>query len=131
MITQLEYTATGMVMRKRLLESVFMVLVGTSVAPAQGSLPESSLPAMPSSAVAPLNPQLILSSGVLENGKAGGASAGTSPQFWASAEYLLWWIKGGSVPPLVTTGPALPLTPPPGSFAAPGTGVLFGGDERD
>jgi hypothetical protein len=37
---------------------------------------------------------------------------------------LLWWIKGGSVPPLVTTGP--PVTG--GVLGAPGTTTLFGGD---
>jgi hypothetical protein len=51
-------------------------------------------------------------------------------RFWGSAEFLLWWIKDGNAPPLVTTGP-------PGSggvLGAPGTRTLFGGnlgyDER-
>jgi hypothetical protein len=37
---------------------------------------------------------------------------------WGSAEYLLWWIKNGHVPPLVTAGG----NGPPGS---PGTQVLL------
>jgi hypothetical protein len=42
--------------------------------------------------------------------------------------YLLWFLKDSKVPPLVTTGPA---TAGAGSFAAPGTQVLFGGDSLD
>ena len=30
---------------------------------------------------------------------------GPRPQFWFGAEYLMWWQKGQSVPPLVTTSP--------------------------
>src|SRR5829696_7793456 len=45
-------------------------------------------------------------------------------RYWASAEYLLWWTKKDSYPPLVTTA-----TPPGlGALGAPGTLVLFGGD---
>jgi hypothetical protein len=68
------------------------------------------------------------SSGVLEDRSAWGPRSERSLRVWVEAEYLLWWTKGASVPPLVTTGPAFPLTPSPGSFAAPGTVVLFGGD---
>ncbi len=47
--------------------------------------------------------------------------------FWASGEYLLWWIKSSSLPPLVTTSP--PGTPrnSAGVLGMPGTNVLFGG----
>ncbi len=48
--------------------------------------------------------------------------------YWASAEYLLWWVKRGPLPvALVTTTP----TPGPGSFGAigqPGTTVLIGNE---
>lgn len=44
---------------------------------------------------------------------------------WASAEYLLWWIEGQRVPPLVTTGPVESA----GVLGAPGTTVLFGGKD--
>jgi hypothetical protein len=43
---------------------------------------------------------------------------------WFSGEFLLWWIKGANVPPLVTTGP--PGTT--GALGQPGTTVLFGPD---
>jgi hypothetical protein len=84
-------------MRKGFLGSAFMVLACASLAQAQASLPDTSLPATPSSAVA--NPQPSPSSGVLEDRSTWGASSGTSLRFWASAEYLLWWTRGGSVPP--------------------------------
>src|SRR5262249_55239918 len=46
------------------------------------------------------------------------------PRFWASSEYLLWWVKNGPLPvPLVTTNG-------PGTIGAvnePGSQVLFGG----
>jgi hypothetical protein len=50
-------------------------------------------------------------------------------QFWASAEYLLWWVKAQPVPvPLVTIGP--PGAVGPSGIAAvlgqPGTQVLMG-----
>ena len=41
---------------------------------------------------------------------------------WFSAEYLLWWLKGGNVPPLVTTSPPAST----GTLGQPGTVVLFG-----
>jgi len=32
-------------------------------------------------------------------------------QMWVNAEYLLWWVKGSQMPPLVATGSSLaPLT---------------------
>jgi hypothetical protein len=46
-----------------------------------------------------------------------------------SGEYLLWWIKNSSVPPLVTTSP--PGTPRAGAGVLPGAQVLFGGSDVD
>jgi hypothetical protein len=46
-------------------------------------------------------------------------------RFYASADYLLWWIKGSNTPPLVTRGSA--GDPIPGALGLPGTTVLFGG----
>lgn len=43
-------------------------------------------------------------------------------RFRLSAEYLMWWTKGFSVPPLVTTGPA----GSDGIVGEPGVSVLFG-----
>lgn len=45
--------------------------------------------------------------------------------FWANADYLLWWVKGGPVPPIVT-GSETFTDAPPGALGQPGTRVLFG-----
>ncbi|HLN30905.1 MAG TPA: BBP7 family outer membrane beta-barrel protein [Gemmataceae bacterium] len=48
--------------------------------------------------------------------------------FWFSGEYLLWWVKGGQLPPLVTTSPAGTPRDMAGVLGQPGTQVLFGGN---
>lgn len=50
-------------------------------------------------------------------------------RIWARGEVLLWWVDGQNTPPLVTTSP--PGTPinQAGVLGAPGTRVLFGGNE--
>ena len=47
-------------------------------------------------------------------------------RLWVGADYLLWQVRGDSLPPLVTTSP--PGTPQAqaGVLSAPGTTVLFG-----
>src|SRR4051812_1195516 len=47
------------------------------------------------------------------------------PHIWGDVDYLLWWVRPGSAPPLVTTGPASDAFP--GALDQPGTRVLFGG----
>jgi hypothetical protein len=51
-------------------------------------------------------------------------------RFWFRGEYLLWWLKESPVPALVTTSP--PGTPRAlaGVLGAPGTVILFDGDEN-
>ena len=56
---------------------------------------------------------------------------GCGNKCWASLDYLLWWIKDGPVPPLVTTGnPAVngALT---GSLGQSTTKILFGQSNLD
>ena len=49
---------------------------------------------------------------------------------WASADYLLWWMKNGPLPaPLVTTNPN--AFGSIGALSDPGTRVLFGGNNHD
>jgi hypothetical protein len=61
------------------------------------------------------------------------------PHFWASAEYLMWTVRGANLPPLVThntlsaaeekallTGAPGEFTP--GGIGQPGTQTLFGGN---
>jgi hypothetical protein len=45
-------------------------------------------------------------------------------RWYGSAEYLLWFIRGENVPPLLTTGPL--FAPTPGAIGQTGTQVLFG-----
>lgn len=50
------------------------------------------------------------------------AEAVPASPFWASAEYLLWWIKSNPLPPLMVQGQ-------PGLLGAPGVNVVLGGNE--
>jgi len=47
--------------------------------------------------------------------------------FWVDADYVGWWTKGASMPPLVTTGD--PAAAAPGALGQPGTQILFGGSD--
>jgi hypothetical protein len=46
-------------------------------------------------------------------------------RWYGSAEYLLWFIKGQMLPPLLTSGSVADAVP--GALGQPGTNVLFGG----
>src|SRR5262249_16472920 len=48
-------------------------------------------------------------------------------RFYASAEYLLWWVKGFNTPVLATTSPASVPQNQQGVLGLPTTTVLFGG----
>ncbi len=48
---------------------------------------------------------------------------------WVSLDYLLWWTRGMSLPPLVTTSPAGTPLPEAGVVGEPGTTVLFGDEQ--
>ena len=52
-----------------------------------------------------------------------------APRAWFGADYLLWWVKNGPLPPLVVTGSL--ADPFPGALDQPGTRVLFGGSNAD
>ncbi len=64
-------------------------------------------------------------------GTSAGWQDGIAPggRFYASAEYLLWWVKGFNTPPLVTTSPAAVAQPFQGVLGVPTTTVLFGGSQ--
>jgi hypothetical protein len=51
---------------------------------------------------------------------------GPPGRFWVGAEYLLWWMRGAAVPPLVTTSPAGTPVGQAGVLGTPGAAVLFG-----
>jgi hypothetical protein len=44
-------------------------------------------------------------------------------------EYLGWWTKSSSLPPLVSTSPATTLRPQAGVIGQPGTEILFSADD--
>jgi len=48
-------------------------------------------------------------------------------RLYGSAEYLLWWIRPGNAPPLVTTGPATLPVGQQGVLGVPGNTTIFGG----
>ncbi len=51
-----------------------------------------------------------------------GSAGGFGNQLWARTEFLSYWFKNSSAPPLVTTGPSNALP----TLGQPGTQVLFG-----
>ncbi len=46
------------------------------------------------------------------------------PRFWIRSDYLVWWTKGASLPPLVTTGSTGDTSP--GALGQPNTATLYG-----
>jgi Putative beta barrel porin-7 (BBP7) len=53
----------------------------------------------------------------------GGASGG---RIWATGEYLMWWLRGDRLPPLVTTSPSGTPVSSAGVLGVPVTQILFG-----
>ena len=51
---------------------------------------------------------------------------GCLDRIWVEADYLLWWMKGDSLPPLVTTSPPGTIRNQAGVLGSPGTTTLFG-----
>jgi hypothetical protein len=49
-------------------------------------------------------------------------------RMWFRADYLLWWVRGASLPPLVTSSPPGTSIANAGVIGTPGTVVLFGDD---
>ena len=52
-----------------------------------------------------------------------------SNRLWFRGEALLWWIRGGETPPLLTTSPGSTPLAQAGVLGQPGTTVLFGDQE--
>jgi len=50
-------------------------------------------------------------------------------RWYGSAEYLLWFVRGDNLPPLLTSGSLAAAVP--GALGQPGTTVLFGGNSYD
>ncbi|MBY0523246.1 MAG: BBP7 family outer membrane beta-barrel protein [Gemmataceae bacterium] len=131
-------------MKRRIFACLGSALVGAGVSLAQA--PSNSPPpagngglAQADKADAPARPAIPViapPAGVL-NAAASGcpcascceASCGeSSPRFWSSVEYLLWWVKDAPMPVSMVT------TSAPGDrgvLGAPTTRVLFGGGDQD
>jgi hypothetical protein len=111
--------------------ALLLVLVAAVTAPGQSPTqsampaanPETAAAAAGSTEPASHPPCPALSPKVLSETP----SSGVRGLIWGGAEYLLWWVEGPHVPPLVTTSPpATPFT----QAGIPGlasTTVLFGG----
>ena len=50
---------------------------------------------------------------------------------WFKSEALLWWLKGGQTPPLLTTSPASTPLAQAGVLGQPNTSILFGDQEMN
>jgi len=50
-------------------------------------------------------------------------------RFWVRGDYLLWWLQGDRLPPLVTASPPGTAAATAGVLGQPGTAILFG-DQR-
>ncbi|WP_020474911.1 BBP7 family outer membrane beta-barrel protein [Zavarzinella formosa] len=73
---------------------------------------------------APEGPPLILAA----------TSCFDEPAMWGGMDYMIWYVKGTQLPPLVTIGnPAVgfPAINSAGALGQPGTHVLYGGDRQD
>jgi len=102
--------------------------------PVRAQGPTTAAPVPGPAVSAPATPQI---QDALCGGLMPAADSDPAARFWGRAEYLLWWVKGQKVPPLVTTGPedqvnfqnqALFIFP--GVLGLPGTSVVMGGDTQ-
>lgn len=60
-------------------------------------------------------------------GPGGFGGWGPRSPIYVRAEYLAWWLKGDTTPPLVTTSPNGTVATEAGVLGAPGASVLYGG----
>lgn len=105
-----------------------LVACGALLNPAAGQGVPAPVPATTALPAALPAPGCAVTSAPLVLDSATWTDEGVNPgRTWVGAEYLLWWTKGSSVPPLITASP--PGTPQAlaGVLGAPGTTVLFGG----
>ena len=114
-------------MRKGFLAAVTILFASAGSAWSQE--PQSSQPApIQTSAVLQSDAAMVPSGAISENvappGRLGESLCyDNGNRLWCSAEFLLWWIKRGNVPPLATSGTLDSL-----GALGPGTTTLFGGD---
>jgi hypothetical protein len=56
-------------------------------------------------------------------------SGACAPRIWLTVEYLLWWTRNGSAPPLITRGESSDTLP--GALDQQFTKILYGGSAND
>jgi hypothetical protein len=97
-------------MSRKLFSALVGILVAVSQVRAQAPLPviEAAPPSEPPAEAWSVD-------GTFGNGRV-----------WAEADFLLWWMRGDSLPPLVTTSPAGTPISQAGVLGGTGTTVLFG-----
>lgn len=87
-------------------------------------------PVIPAPAAVPANPPVIGDTHQPDcsvcQPACGPSVCGPAGRVWVRAEYLLWWTKGSSLPPLLTTSPVGTPVADAGILGLPGTQVLFG-----
>lgn len=100
------------------------VVVGVLIA---GGLALAETPAGPVPPASPAEPLTYENTGILNGCCTQGncCDDGCCPQSSIEADYLLWWVKGGPVPPLVTTG----TVGSQGVLGDRGTDLLFGNSD--
>lgn len=136
-------------MRKGLLLTVGSWLTGAGLALAQGTTPTPTPTPVPSAEKVIVPPGAVMPDTVplpglpgadhLTPKPVGGPGCDgcmppccppSGPRFWATGEYLLWWIKGAPVPPLATlvtpanAAAAVAAGQAPGAIGSIGTQVL-------
>jgi len=95
--------------------------------PARARIPETLPPTTEEWAAPDVSPRPAMSNWDLYAGR---VYANTSP-VWVQAEYLLWWLQGHELPPLVTASTAGTPRPEAGVLGQPHTQVLFGDGRVD
>ncbi len=121
-------------MRKYVLTAVLLFFGGIAMAQERPSGPPGALRTGDALGGSPV----LTSSGLPQDCLVGaepavaavGATQSSGSRFWLRGEYLLWWVQGSQLPPLVTTG--MPGTTPfPGVLGQAGTSILYGNGSVD
>ncbi len=122
-------------MKKKLVGTLAGLVAGAGAALAQSpqpAAPPQNLPQATGAAPLPAGPSNAIGSPLAaplgcNQCACAPAPEAAGPQFWASGEYLLWWLKGAPTPALLSTGPAGSA----GILDRSGTSVIFGGNNVD
>jgi hypothetical protein len=110
-------------MKRSILPTLLAIVLLHQAALAQGT---QTPPTATSTDAAALPPKTFAADATVPH-DCGSCVCGPEGCVWAEAEYLFWWVRGTSLPPLVTTSPAGTSQTQAGVLGTPGATVLFGG----